>query len=410
MFIGGAGGKGTWGAPGDELFEDGSCRDAKDPNYDSDSQLSRVLSEFKSFSWLKSITSDHIPHPFTRQMREKYQLKQLFLGTTDTLTKYNIVVGGDQLTRVHLEGSKHLLLQALNPVNRFEHLNPVICEFWHLKQDFLEKLYKHQLYITKTLREQGTLAYFRTLLRRTDVNGKIKSNFQGHANLIKIVVKRLIVEQFLSFFNMQNENDNNPSPANLNIQDNVSSANKITKVGVQREIIGLFFEILWVYSYKAECIDYLSKHMAELYGRMYRLSSKYMAECIDYILKVEFFSSPLNKLRILEDSFVNVKGGTCKNVEADMVQEHHVRHQKDLIKQIGANKSNVAISRTTSDSNILASIIDNFDTSNGINRKTPSYTKFVFTEEEHIIRPKLREFNYFEYSVNRQMEVIEQNL
>lgn len=35
---GGAGGKGTWGAPGDELFEDGSCRDAKDPNYDSDSQ------------------------------------------------------------------------------------------------------------------------------------------------------------------------------------------------------------------------------------------------------------------------------------------------------------------------------------------------------------------------------------
>jgi hypothetical protein len=36
--------KGTWGAPGDELFEDGSCRDAKDPNYDSDSQVCLVLS------------------------------------------------------------------------------------------------------------------------------------------------------------------------------------------------------------------------------------------------------------------------------------------------------------------------------------------------------------------------------
>lgn len=41
---GGAGGKGTWGAPGDELFEDGHCRDIKDPNYDSESEVSFQLS------------------------------------------------------------------------------------------------------------------------------------------------------------------------------------------------------------------------------------------------------------------------------------------------------------------------------------------------------------------------------
>lgn len=40
---GGAGGKGTWGAPGDELFEDGHCRDMKDPNYDSESEVSFQL-------------------------------------------------------------------------------------------------------------------------------------------------------------------------------------------------------------------------------------------------------------------------------------------------------------------------------------------------------------------------------
>lgn len=43
---GGAGGKGTWGAPGDELFEDGHCRDVKDPNYDSESEVSFLLSYF----------------------------------------------------------------------------------------------------------------------------------------------------------------------------------------------------------------------------------------------------------------------------------------------------------------------------------------------------------------------------
>jgi len=37
--IGGAGGKGVWGKPGSELDETGVCSDARDPNYDSDSQV-----------------------------------------------------------------------------------------------------------------------------------------------------------------------------------------------------------------------------------------------------------------------------------------------------------------------------------------------------------------------------------
>ncbi|XP_062577251.1 programmed cell death protein 4-like [Saccostrea cucullata] len=44
---GGAGGKGTWGAPGDELFEDGHCRDVKDPNYDSESEDEYVVDMIK---------------------------------------------------------------------------------------------------------------------------------------------------------------------------------------------------------------------------------------------------------------------------------------------------------------------------------------------------------------------------
>lgn len=37
--VGGAGGKGTWGAPGSELYESGEAMDSHDPNYDSDSQV-----------------------------------------------------------------------------------------------------------------------------------------------------------------------------------------------------------------------------------------------------------------------------------------------------------------------------------------------------------------------------------
>jgi hypothetical protein len=42
------------------------------------------------------------------------------------------------------------------------------------------------------------------------------------------------------------------------------------------------------------------------------------------------------KLRVLEGSFVNVKGGKGNNVESDLHQEHAVRNQKILIKQLGA--------------------------------------------------------------------------
>lgn len=53
---GGAGGKGTWGAPGDELFEDGHCRDVKDPNYDSESEDEYVVDVIKPKIGLEEFT------------------------------------------------------------------------------------------------------------------------------------------------------------------------------------------------------------------------------------------------------------------------------------------------------------------------------------------------------------------
>ena len=52
----------------------------------------------------------------------------------------NVPVGGDQLTRVRLQGAKALRLGAFTSKDRFEHLNPVIVEMYHTLQDFLEVL------------------------------------------------------------------------------------------------------------------------------------------------------------------------------------------------------------------------------------------------------------------------------
>ena len=63
-------------------------------------------------------------------------------GTSDQLRKFKVVVGGDQLTRVRLEGAKDLRMLSISEAGRLQHLHPVICEFWHMKQDLLEVCFK----------------------------------------------------------------------------------------------------------------------------------------------------------------------------------------------------------------------------------------------------------------------------
>lgn len=45
--------------------------------------------------------------------------------------------------------------------------------------------------------------------------------------------------------------------------------------------------------------------------------SKYFAECIDFILKCEYLLSPLQKIRVLEGAFTNLRGGAGNNIESD---------------------------------------------------------------------------------------------
>ena len=67
-------------------------------------------------------------------------------------------------------------------------------------------MYK-SLYNDNTKRQPGTLSYFKHLLRRPDVNRRVKSNYQAHCDRLKIVVNGLLMEQLSSFFHMENEID-----------------------------------------------------------------------------------------------------------------------------------------------------------------------------------------------------------
>ncbi|XP_062588566.1 uncharacterized protein LOC134250228 [Saccostrea cucullata] len=89
--------------------------------------------------------------------------------------------------------------------------------------------------------------------------------------------------------------------------------------------------------------------------------SKYFVECIDYILKTEVMLSPRLSMRIRLSSYVNPKGGKGKNKAADMQKENEVRILKDLIRGLGANKTEHAIVTISKAAPVISDISTNFD-------------------------------------------------
>lgn len=59
------------------------------------------------------------------------------LGNADH-RKYCVPVGGDQLSRVGLQGVTNLKRLSISLEKRYDGLQPVMCEMWHMKQGLLE--------------------------------------------------------------------------------------------------------------------------------------------------------------------------------------------------------------------------------------------------------------------------------
>lgn len=56
-------------------------------------------------------------------------------GNLEILRKFKVVLVGDQLTRARLQEAKYLRTISITPERRFDDLNPIVIEMWHIKQD-----------------------------------------------------------------------------------------------------------------------------------------------------------------------------------------------------------------------------------------------------------------------------------
>ena len=338
-----------------------------------------------------------------------------------------------------------------------------------------QKAYK-ALFKQESNREKGTLYFFKSRLRRTDVNGNVKDRYQAHADFLLTVGKQLIVEQALEFFGMEDlygkptrniattdvlktkqekaialscaldkfishydycsfnilekERPQSSQAPETVLQTNYDIVGKTSdgKLLISKHLI----EVPLKHAAGPDRLqNYCSNvchwalHLMSLNdtakeGDLERLIpnimymipfffshsplSKYMIENIQFIAQTEFLLSPLQKLRVLEGAFVNHYGGKGKNVEADLAQEHSVRNAKELIRRLGANKTEEAILRATRAADFVNDLTKQIEKSLSIKPKSTSHTRKSTDEDVKIIQKILREVRPFNNVPNRECQ------
>ncbi|XP_062608458.1 uncharacterized protein LOC134270281 [Saccostrea cucullata] len=449
----------------------------------------KIVDYMPEFKWMEKVLPDHIPHDLQQEMSTPSKIFMLpkndacysdclhildsyvedinriyaKAGRGGELDKLQVPVGGDQLTRVRLEGAKALRKGTHTAVERFDQLNPFIIELFHTLQDFLEKLCKKFLKLNKAT-DKATLAHLKVVIRRSNVNGKVKVRFKAHEQFVDCVGTAYLLSLVMELFRMQNlhdfpihdsipdnvkmlhlgrrsetfnkvmdlvlkktfipplqqdtEDNGQPRPGSLIVQvcagnmnpcqiESPVNENQVTiKLSIGEEMYHLkasteqvrngctfhltnkqipvtvkevtppsdelqnytinFLNWFFISCSMQDAISegniYLTnitlKYMMPLFYSHSSLS-KYMTECIDYVLKTETLLTPKMALKVRAASFINPTGRLGHNKAADIEKENQVKMLKDLIRGLGANKTENAIVKISKVAPVIHSISDN---------------------------------------------------
>ena len=305
-----------------------------------------------------------------------------------------------------------------------------------------QKAYK-KLYNISSARQPGTLYHAKSILQRGSVNGKVKSRFKAHHDLFMTLGKTVLKEYLMEFFGMDTE-DSVPTKhiSSSELDRGKKWMTKEEKHVILQSLVAKFLDqnnfiefdpylgpsIIstsdGLYNYCCNlCHWYLQvlemddtakagdltrvipncMNAIPLFFSHSRLS-KYFVENIDYVLKCEFLLSPLQRLRVLEGSFVNLRGGANNNMESDLMQENTVRTMKHLIRQLGANKTQSAIDRTTAAAETIKAVTDGLDCFINCRKNSSKHKIASSFDDERTLAKSLRKCRPFRVVAGRNCD------
>ena len=282
------------------------------------------------------------------------------------------------------------------------------------------------MYKKQSVRENGTLAYFREKLQRRNVGVDVK-HYEHCEQFFVSIGKCYLIEALLEFFELENTAD---KPICLLIHKDLSVeevkekyVNAIDKFVEEYflntslfpnddGILHYALNILHYYLLLVDIKDAVSTgngaYLATIHKQMllhFFSSPGFNAYAIEMLINVIQNEVLLSEAEAHQSKFAataNWHGGHGKNVEIDLFQENRNRDIKEMIKSMGSNKTDKAIGRASKASSGIRLIIEAFDKQSGVHVSSSSHSHRASDEDEEKICADLRSVRPYNHVPERK--------
>ena len=101
----------------------------------------------------------------------------------------------------------------------------------------------------------------------------------------------------------------------------------------------------------------------------------YSIEAFNFLCQYFFYLSPQLSQQLLYSRFINVQGRVSCNIPRNLHIEHLNRTVKETLQHLGANKTEHTIVRSSKCSQLLTSLLSNFDTTTGLTEVSGAHAR-----------------------------------
>ena len=278
------------------------------------------------------------------------------------------------------------------------------------------------------------MRYFRETLNRRNVTVDVK-HYEDCEQLFLSIGKCFVVEAFLEFFAMDDETQT-PSKNAPNLAASTSDDQK--KIDIKNILDKFLDQYIFVAddeedppfgndgicSYSVNVLqsfmlladfkdavssgngDYLSILHKQLLVHFFSATgfNDYAIEMLTNIMQTQILLSEAEAHKCKWASTVNWSGGEGKNVEIDLFQENRNKDMKEMIKAMGANKSEKAINRASKAAGGVKKIVEAYEKQVSLRRKSTSHTHKSSAADEKMIMAALRSLRPFKEVDGRRFE------
>lgn len=280
-------------------------------------------------------------------------------------------------------------------------------------------------------RENGTLRYFREVLNRRNVTLDVK-HYEDCEQLFMSVGHCYLIEALLEFFKIENV-DESPIANNTFLSndmseeekkahlltvlqkfvneyvfptlddddDSMESSDEDNSDGVLNYSLNLLKSFMVLLDCKDAVASGNGEHLALIQKQMlFYFSSvsgynSYAIEMLIFIIQNEVLLSPAEAHHCKWAALANWKGGRDKNIEIDLLQENRNSDLKELIRLMGANKTEKAIERISKAAAGVRKVVDVFEDQTFVKPKSSTHSHKSSIEDEKKVLSDLQKLKPF---------------